>query len=76
MISLVAGVAVMLAAAAPVVDLRLTGPGLRSFPDGVPSKEGFAALEQEFGIGTVDSVLVVVAGDVTAAPVRAASPGS
>jgi RND superfamily putative drug exporter len=71
-LSLVASVAVLLAAAAPAVDLRLSQAGLRSFPDGVPSKEGFVALEEEFGVGTADSVLVVVEGDVTTEPLRGA----
>jgi putative drug exporter of the RND superfamily len=64
-VSLVASVVVLLAAAAPVVDLRLSQPGLRSFPDEAPSKAGFLALEEEFGVGTVDSTLVVVEGDLS-----------
>ena len=71
-VSLVASAALLLAAAAPVLDLRLSGPGLRSFPDGVPSKEGFLALEEEFGVGTVDSAIVVVEGDVAAPALRTA----
>ena len=64
-VSLVVSVVVLLAATAPILDLRLSGPGIRSLPDDAPSKQGFIALEQAFGIGTVDSVLVVVEGDVT-----------
>jgi RND superfamily putative drug exporter len=71
-ISLVASVALLLAAAAPALDLRLSQAGLRSFPDEAPSREGFVAIEEEFGVGTVDSVLVAVEGDMTAAPIRAA----
>ncbi len=71
-VSLVVSVVVLLAAAAPILDLRLSGPGIRSLPDDAPSKQGFIALEQAFGIGTVDSVLVVVEGDVTAPPLRGA----
>jgi len=41
-------------------------------PDDTASKEGFVALEQEFGVGTVDSVLIVVEGDMTDAKLRAA----
>ena len=63
-VSLVASVVVLLAAAAPVLDLRLSQAGLRSFPDEAPSKAGFLALVEEFGVGTVDSALVVVEGDV------------
>jgi uncharacterized membrane protein YdfJ with MMPL/SSD domain len=71
-ISLVASVAVLLAAAAPILDLRLSGPGIRSFPESAPSKQGFRALEQEFGVGTADFAIVVVEGDVNALPLRAA----
>jgi RND superfamily putative drug exporter len=70
--SLVASVVLLLAAAAPVLDLRLSGPGIRSFPDDAPSKAGFVALEKEFGVGTVDSAIVAVEGDVTAPPLKSA----
>ncbi len=71
-VSLVASIVVLLAAAVPVLDLRLSQPGLRSFPDSAPSKAGFRALEEEFGVGTVDSALVVVEGDADSAPLRSA----
>ena len=74
-VSLVASLVVLLAAAAPVLDLRLSQPGLRSFPDSAPTKAGFLALEEEFGVGTVDSVLVVVEGDAESSPLRAAVGG-
>jgi RND superfamily putative drug exporter len=41
-------------------------------PDRFPSKQGFIALEQEFGVGTTDDVQVVVDGAVAASPTRAA----
>jgi putative drug exporter of the RND superfamily len=63
-VSLVAAVVVLLAAAAPILDLRLSEPGIRSFPESAPSRQGFSALEEEFGIGTVDRAIVVVEGDV------------
>ena len=71
-LSLVTAVAIMLLPAAFVLDLRLSGPGVRSLPDGVPAKEGFLALEQEFGVGTTDSVEITVEGDVAEPPARAA----
>jgi uncharacterized membrane protein YdfJ with MMPL/SSD domain len=71
-VSLVAAVALLLLPAAFVVDLRLSGPGLRTLPDGVPAKQGFLALEQEFGVGTTDSVLIAVEGDVAAQRAREA----
>ncbi len=71
-VSLVASVAVLLAATVPVLDLRLSQPGLRSFPETSSAKAGFLALEEEFGVGTVDSVLVVVEGDAESSPLQAA----
>jgi putative drug exporter of the RND superfamily len=71
-VSLFACTALLLAAAAPVLDLELSEPGIRSFPESAPSRQGFAALEEEFGIGTVDDVIVVVEGDVNASPVNEA----
>jgi RND superfamily putative drug exporter len=64
-VSLVASTALLLAAAAPILDLRLSEPGIRSFPETAPSRQGFAALEEEFGVGTADTALVVVEGDLS-----------
>jgi putative drug exporter of the RND superfamily len=63
-VSLVVSVALLLAAAAPVLDLNTGFAGIRTFPDRLPSKQGFIALQEEFGVGTTDSVQVVVDGDV------------
>jgi uncharacterized membrane protein YdfJ with MMPL/SSD domain len=71
-VSLVAASAILLAAAAPVLDLRLSTAGVRALPEGTPSREGFLAMEEEFGVGTADDVLVVVEGDVAAQPLRSA----
>ena len=71
-ISAALSTALLLLAAAPVLDLRLSTAGIRSLPDDVPSKQGFIALEEEFGVGTVDSVLIAVEGNVTREPVRSA----
>ena len=71
-ISLVASAALLLAAAVPVLDLKLSEPGIRSFPDDAPSKLGFAALEEAFGIGTVDTVIVAVEADGENPAVRTA----
>jgi putative drug exporter of the RND superfamily len=48
--------------ALPALDLRTGSAGVRTLPDGYASKDGFNALEQEFGVGTVDTVEVVVEG--------------
>jgi putative drug exporter of the RND superfamily len=63
-ISLVLSVVLLLAAAAPVLDLKTGFAGIRTFPDRLPSKQGFIVLQEEFGVGTTDSVQIVVDGDV------------
>lgn len=56
--------------ALPALDLRTGSAGVRTIPDGYMSKDGFNALERELGVGTVDSVEIVVEGDVAATAVR------
>ena len=56
--------ALLVALALPALDLRTGSAGVRTIPDGYASKDGFNALEREFGVGTVDSVEIVVEGDV------------
>jgi RND superfamily putative drug exporter len=71
-VSLVLSAGLLVAAAVPVLDLRLSEPGIRSFPADAPSRQGFAALEEEFGVGTADFVTVAVEGDGEDPGVRAA----
>jgi putative drug exporter of the RND superfamily len=71
-LSLAASAALLLAAAAPVVDLHTGFAGMRTFPDRFPSKQGFLALEEEFGAGTVNAVEVVIDGDVRSPRLNAA----
>src|SRR5215210_7386320 len=61
-VSLVVSVAVMLALAVPTLDFKTGEAGIRTMPDRFPSKQGFTALEQEFGAGTTDSIQVVIDG--------------
>jgi RND superfamily putative drug exporter len=63
-ISLIGSVAILVALTLPALDLRTGSAGVRTIPDGYPSKDGFNALEREFGVGTVDSVQIVAEGDV------------
>ena len=69
-VSLVAGTALLLAAALPVVNLESGEAGLRTLPDRFPSKQGFVAFERSFGVGTLDTIDVVVDGDVTSPSAR------
>ena len=68
--SLIVSVAILVTLALPALELRTGSAGVRTIPDGYMSKDGFNALEREIGVGTVDSVEVVVVGDTNAAPVR------
>ena len=71
-LSLALSVLVLLAAAAPVLDLHTGFAGTRTFPDRFPSKQGFLALEEEFGAGTVNTTQIVVDGDVESQPIQGA----
>jgi putative drug exporter of the RND superfamily len=71
-ISLAVSVALLLAAAVPVLDLNIGFAGIRTFPDHLASKQGFNAVQEEFGVGTTDSVQVVVDGNVGRPPVATA----
>ena len=68
--SLVAATTLLVLLALPALELRTGSAGVRTIPDGYTSKDGFNALEREFGVGTVDSAEIVVVGDVDAPPVR------
>jgi RND superfamily putative drug exporter len=71
-VSLVASTALLVALALPALDLRTGSAGVRTIPDGYASKDGFLALEREFGVGTVDAAQVVVEGDVDNAAAQVA----
>ena len=71
-ISLIVSVAFLVALALPALDLRTGSAGVRTVPDGYPSKDGFNALVSEFGVGTVDSAQVVAEGDVRSPEAREA----
>ena len=72
LVSAAASVAVLLALAIPVLDFETGFSGIRTLPDRFPSKQGFLALEESFGVGTVDDVQVVVEGDVRSPELRSA----
>jgi uncharacterized membrane protein YdfJ with MMPL/SSD domain len=72
LVSLVVTGALLIALALPALELRTGSAGVRTIPDGYASKDGFNALERELGVGTVDSVSIVVEGDVATPSVRRA----
>ena len=71
-VSLVASVGLLIAAAAPVLDLHTGEAGLSTLPERFPARQGFEAFNDSFGVGTTDTVQVVVDGDVESEPVAGA----
>src|SRR5918992_1313076 len=69
-VSLVVSVGVLLALALPLLEFKTGEAGIRTMPDRFASKQGFLALEEEFGVGTTDDVQVVVDGPITASAIR------
>jgi putative drug exporter of the RND superfamily len=69
-VSLVLSAGLLVALALPVLRLQTGEAGIRTLPDRFASKQGFTALEEEFGVGTTDTVEVVVDGDVTVPATR------
>ena len=70
-VSLVLSTAFLVALSIPVLSYTTGEAGIRTLPDRFASKQGFTALEEEFGIGTTDNVEVVVDGDVESPETRA-----
>ena len=71
-LSLVLGTALLLAATAPLLDIKTGFAGISTMPDRFPSKQGFVAYTEEFGGGETDPAQIVVEGDPGAPDVRAA----
>jgi putative drug exporter of the RND superfamily len=69
-LSLVLSTALLILLALPVLDYHTGEAGIRTMPDRFASKQGFLALEQEFGAGTTDSVQVLIDGPVDAPATR------
>jgi uncharacterized membrane protein YdfJ with MMPL/SSD domain len=71
-VSLVLSAGALLALALPVLDFETGEAGIRTMPDRFSSKQGFIALEQEFGVGTTDDIQVVIDGNVSGGETRSA----
>jgi uncharacterized membrane protein YdfJ with MMPL/SSD domain len=65
-------VVALLAVAAPLLTIHTGLTGVRELPDRFHAKRGFTMLQEEFGVGTPDSVQVVVEGDVGSARLKSA----
>jgi putative drug exporter of the RND superfamily len=69
-VSLVAGVALLLALALPVLGLETGTQGPSTLPDRFESKQGYVLLSEEFPDQTTDPVEIAVAGDTASPDVR------
>jgi RND superfamily putative drug exporter len=69
-LALSAGLLILLAL--PAVGLKTGENGLSVLPDRFPAKQGFLAFERSFGVGTTDTLQVVVDGNVSSPRVAAA----
>jgi putative drug exporter of the RND superfamily len=69
-VSLVLGVALLLALAVPVLGLETGTQGASTLPDRFESKQGYVLLNEEFPGRTTDPVEIAVAGDASSPRVR------
>jgi putative drug exporter of the RND superfamily len=71
-LSLAVAVALMLAAAIPILSYETGEAGISTLPDRFESKQGFILLNDEFPDQTVDPVRIVIDGDVESPQVTTA----
>jgi RND superfamily putative drug exporter len=69
-LSLALATAVLLAAASPLVGLKIGASGIGTMPDSSASKQGVLALERSFPAAGADPALIVVEGGVATPGVR------
>jgi len=69
-VSLVAAVALLLAAAVPFLSLETGTAGISTLPERFESRQGFELLNREFPGETTDPVLIAVDGDADSAEVQ------
>ncbi len=69
-VSLVAAVALLLAAAVPFLSLETGTAGISTLPERFESRQGFELLNREFPGQTTDPVLIAVDGDADSAEVQ------
>ena len=72
LVAAVLSAGLLVLAALPIFGIETGLTGVRELPDRFHAKRGFTMLLEEFGVGTVDSVQVVVEGDVASIPVKRA----
>jgi uncharacterized membrane protein YdfJ with MMPL/SSD domain len=70
-LSLTASVALLLAAATPLLGLKIGASGISSLPDNTLSKQGLIALERDFPTGATQPVRIAISGPPSDPSVRA-----
>ncbi len=70
LVALLVSAGVLLAAAAPILDMDRGFAGVATLPDRFPAKQGLVALEESFPGATTGPAQIVVAGDLSAPDVR------
>jgi uncharacterized membrane protein YdfJ with MMPL/SSD domain len=71
-VAAIAAVSLLVLAAIPYFDINLGQSGVSSMPDSFTSKQGFEALQADFGGGSVSPVEVVIDGDANSPAVLSA----
>jgi RND superfamily putative drug exporter len=69
-VGLVVAGGLLLAATAPVLTLEIGGQGIETMPDRLRTKQGLLAVRESFPTAGAEPALVVIDGEVNAAPVR------
>jgi RND superfamily putative drug exporter len=72
LVSLAIASALLLAAASPVLSMKIGAAGIGTLPDRLTSKQGFLALERSFPAAGADPAEIVVDGDVRSPEVQRA----
>jgi RND superfamily putative drug exporter len=71
MIAIAASVTLLVAAALPVVTMRIGSPGVSELPRTLQAVQGFEVLDADFGAGRLAPVEVVLQGDANSREVQA-----
>jgi RND superfamily putative drug exporter len=71
-VSIVASVALLVAAAAPLVTMNIGNPSVDQMPSNLPSVQAFKILNRDFSAGRIAPTEIVIHGDVQSAGVQAA----
>lgn len=72
LLAAVSATALLLAAAAPYLTIRMGFPGIAEMPGHLTSVRAFETIQQDFAAGKVDPVEIVIVGDASSPTVAAA----